>query len=97
MVIKVRSIVPACDTNAHGDAVRVAILRALKTATAVDVSFAGVTAATTSFVNSAFVDLLQVMSLADIKARIRIAHSTRQINDMIRTRLTREAQLDTAA
>ena len=97
MVIKVRDIVPACDTNAHGDALRDAILRALKTSAVVDISFAGVTAATTSFVSSAFVDLLQVMSLSDIKARIRIGNSSRQINDMIRMRLAREAQLAPAA
>lgn len=90
MVIAVRGLVPACDTNQHGDAVRAAILRALSASDSVEVSFAGLTAATSSFVNSAFVDLLDAMSLDDIKRRIRITHSSRQINDMIRTRLTQE-------
>lgn len=96
MVITVKSLVLACDTNAQGDALRAAVLRALETSGTVDVSFAGLTAATTSFVNSAFVDLLDLMSLDDIKMRIRIVHSSRQINDMIRSRLTREASLAAA-
>lgn len=96
MVITVKSLVPACDTNAQGDAVRVAIVRALQDSKTVDVSFAGFSAATTSFVNSAFVDLLDTMSINDIKTRIRIVHSSRQINDMIRSRLTREASLAAA-
>lgn len=91
MVIAVKSLVPACDTNAHGDVVRGAITLALQNGGAVDISFAGISAATTSFVNAAFVDLLDTMTLADIKARVRILHSSRQINDMIKARLTREA------
>lgn len=92
MVITVRAIVPACDTNQHGDAVRDAIERALTSGGTVEISFAGITSATTSFVNSAFVDLLGALSFDEIKRRIRVVHSTRQINDMIRTRLSHEAQ-----
>jgi STAS-like domain of unknown function (DUF4325) len=97
MVIAVKSFIPDCDTNVHGDALREVMLRALDESEVVEVSFAGVTAATSSFVNSAFVELLHIMAFDEIKGRIRITHSNRQINDMIRTRLTREAERLVAA
>jgi hypothetical protein len=97
MVIHVADFVPACDNVQQGDVLRVAILRALINTAAVSVSFAGLTSATSSFVNAAFVDLLHDMSFDDIKERVRITNSTRQINDMIRTRLTREAERSVAA
>ncbi len=97
MVITVRAIVPACDTNLQGDAVRDAITRALSSGGDIEVSFAGITSATTSFVNSAFVDLLNALSFDEIKRRIRVVHSTRQINDMIKNRLSHEAQRALAA
>jgi hypothetical protein len=50
----------------------------------------GLTTATSSFVNVAFVSLLRTYDLAEIKRRVRIVKSTRQINDMIRSRLERE-------
>lgn len=97
MVIMVRDLMPACDTNQQGDILRAAILRVLAQDTVVEVSFAGLTAATSSFVNSAFVDLLDKLSFDEIKRRVRITHSTQQIGDMIRTRLTREAERMVAA
>jgi len=48
---------------------------------------------TSSFVNTAFVQLLEAMPLADIKRRLQIISSTRQINDMIRTRMERESSV----
>jgi hypothetical protein len=58
------------------------------------VSFGGVHSATSSFVNSAFVPLLDDISLDDLKRRVRVVRSSRQINDMIKTRLTRERTPD---
>lgn len=97
MVIAVKSFIPDCDTNAHGDTLREVMLRALGMSEIIEVSFAEMTAATTSFVNSAFVELLETMTFDEIKKRIKITHSNRQINDMIRTRLTREAERLVAA
>jgi predicted transcriptional regulator len=97
MVIMVRNLVSACDTNAHGDLIRTAILAELLRSEIVVVSFVGLNVATTSFVNSAFVDLLDVLSFSQIKQRVRIVQSSQQINGMIRTRLTREADKLVAA
>jgi len=57
----------------------------------VEVSFSGVSIATSSFVNTAFIPLLDLVSFDEIKKRIRIVHSNRQVNDMIKTRLERES------
>jgi hypothetical protein len=43
-------------------------------------------------VNSCFVPLLGGLSFAEIKRRLKITASTRQINEMIKSRLAREAE-----
>jgi len=91
MVIRVLDLVPACDTNDQGDVIRRALIGALSDVNGpVSVSFSEVSSVTSSFVNSAFVELLEAMTLDEIKARVHFVHSNRQINEMIRTRLTRE-------
>lgn len=57
----------------------------------VTLSFAGVDAVPTSFVNTAFVDLLIDFPLAEIKRRVRIIDSTPAINAMIKRMLEAEA------
>jgi len=41
---------------------------------------------TSSFVHAAFVALLDHFPYAEVKARLRVIESTRQINDVIKTR-----------
>jgi len=93
MVIQVRQFVDAANTADKGSLVLSAILNALRSDDKVTVSFHGVTTATSSFVNVAFVGLLDYLSLSEIKRRIRVVDSTRQINDMIKTRLERETSV----
>lgn len=91
MVTRVIDIVAACDTGDQGDLVFRAIAPALIRGEVVELSFVGVSTVTSSFVNAAFVELLSRVDFPELKARLRIASSTKQINDMIRHRLTREA------
>lgn len=91
MVVRVKDHVSACDTNAQGDHIRAAILGLLQTAGTAEVSFAGVSNATSSFVNSAFVQLLEVYSFDDIKRRVRIVDAHRQIGTLIRSRMDFES------
>ncbi len=93
MVIRVADIVPAADTSAQGVAVHGHLIHALRGDGIVVLSFAGITSATSSFVNACFVDLLDAFSLADIKRRLKVVESSRQINDMIKSRLTHEGRL----
>jgi hypothetical protein len=67
--------------------------KALSANGSVVVSFDGIQTATSSFVHAAFVELLDDFSYRDLKARLRVTTSTRQINDMIKTRLERSANV----
>ena len=57
------------------------------------ISFDGIQTATSSFVNSAFIPLLADLELDRLKRQLKIIRSTRQINDMIKTRMERQAHL----
>ena len=97
MVIRIHDIVLSADTSEQGSAVFACLQPALLPGDDVTLSFEGVKTVTSSFVNTAFVQLLETMSLADIKRRLRIVSSTRQINDMIRRRLRFENDRSIAA
>jgi hypothetical protein len=91
MVVIVRDFVPGADTADQGIELFPHIRDALKAEQQIIVSFMGIQTATSSFVKTAFVVLLRYMSFDDLKSRLRIVDSTRQINQMIKTRLEREA------
>jgi len=91
LVIIVKDLVSGCNTNAEGERLYKEILNALALSAKVEISFSQISAVTTSFVNSAFLDLLDLMTFEDIKKRIHISHSSRQINQLIKDSLTRVA------
>ena len=93
MVIRVQRIAGAADTQKQGELVLAQIVRELEAAGAVMVSFDGIDIATSSFVNTCFVPLLRKMSLQELQRRVRVVKSSRQINDMIKRRLTHEASV----
>ena len=93
MVIEVRDIAFAANTAEQGTMVFQAILMGLDHSDEVTISFAGVKTASSSFVNVAFVGLLTHYSLDEIKRRVRVVQSTRQINDLIKALLERAAQI----
>lgn len=86
--IDVARVVAAADTNEQGEVVFNVLLGELQRGTVI-LSFEGIKTATTSFVNSGFVPLLDSLSIEDIKQNLRIVESTKQINDLIRARLFR--------
>jgi hypothetical protein len=93
MVIRIANIVPGANTADQGVAVLSVLKDAMRTQDPVVVSFDGIQTATSSFVNVSFVELLNDFSYTDIKSRLRVTKSTRQINDMIKTRLDKSARL----
>ena len=97
MVIRVKTLVDVCDTNSQGEVVRAAVVSALAVEGVVVISFSGLSNATSSFVNSAFVDLLETMPFEEIKRRVRVINASRQIVDMIKLRMTFEAERVAAA
>jgi hypothetical protein len=94
MVILIKDIVRSADTGDQGEAVFLHLRQAMDTDSVVVISFEGIRTATSSFVNTAFIQLLSTFPLSEIKRRLRVINSTRQINDMVRTRLEREAAGD---
>ncbi|MCB2829991.1 STAS-like domain-containing protein [Streptococcus dysgalactiae] len=60
------------------------------TDTVVTVSFAGISEVSSSFVNSAFINLLSCYDFNYIKSRLKIVNSTKQINDLIKQRFSFE-------
>lgn len=91
MVISVQTIARSADTTEQGTILLTAVVNALAASSCVVVSFAGVSNATSSFANAAFAPLLDRFDLAEIKNRLRVVESNRQINDMIKHCLDRYA------
>lgn len=84
MVIVVKSIVDACDTYSQGESLRAAIIQSIQKDDRAEVSFSDVSYATSSFVNGAFAGLLLEYDIDQIKERLSIVGSHRQINDLVR-------------
>ncbi|WP_414675436.1 STAS-like domain-containing protein [Methylocaldum sp.] len=86
MVIKVLDIVSQCYTNEDGQKVYDKIWPVLMRGENVVLSFEGVDTTPSSFINSALIQLLGVMDFDQIKQRLKIIKTTKQINNMIRQR-----------
>lgn len=91
MVINVLDHVPHCHTWSDGDVIGNLLRRALRRGERAVVSFHGVADVPSSFVNAAFISLLDSFDQDFIKAHLSVVDSTRQINSMIRQRFQSEA------
>lgn len=87
MVIFVKSIVDACDTYSQGETLRKEIINSIQKYGDVKVSFVDIRYATSSFVNGAFAGLLLDYDIQQIKDKLSIVGSHRQINDLVRRSL----------
>ncbi|PLT16262.1 MULTISPECIES: STAS-like domain-containing protein [Ralstonia] len=92
MVIRALDYVKQCYSNADGQVIFRLIVDPIQQGESVTVSFDGVDAVPSSFVNSAFIALLEKVSFDRIKATLRFEGSNRQINDMIRSRFAFEVR-----
>jgi uncharacterized protein DUF4325 len=93
MMIRMVDIAPGANTADEGSRLFEILDRALRTPGTVTISFDGIQTATPSFVSTAFVALLDDFSYEDLTSRLRVTNSTRQINDMIKTRLERSGSV----
>lgn len=82
--IKVADQVTQYSTYEDGETVCRAIRAALRKNDCVDVSFERVVGVPSSFVNGLLNDIIEEIGLTGIKQRIRITHSTKIINDMLK-------------
>jgi len=91
VLIEVSRHLTGCDTNEQGEKLLDFLVWELSRNDYVEVSFADVSSASSSFVNSSFVPLLATMSFDEIKKRIRITRANSQIAGMLRGRLAFES------
>lgn len=91
--INVLDHVKHCYTNYDGDVIFKLIKKELDNNNIATVSFSGVKSIPSSFVNAAFITLLDYYDFSFIRSRIRIVNSTKQINDMIKHRFDFEVEV----
>jgi hypothetical protein len=92
MVVKVRDIVDACDTSTQGHAVFDQIASNLKAGRDTVLDFNGMHGMTSSFVNCAFIPLLDFLPFDRIKQQLSLVGANRQIMNMLRDRMMIHAE-----
>jgi hypothetical protein len=86
MVVKVLEHVRSASSYDDGEVIFNLILPSVKAGKRVVVDFSGITSVPSAFVNSAFIRLLEHVPFSQVKATLSFAESTRQINQLIRSR-----------
>ena len=89
-IVIVKDEVITTSFNEDGDVIFKLIYNSLKDKQPVTVSFENIYAVNTSFVNSAFIELLEHFSFDEIKRNLKIINSTKQINTHIANRFKYE-------
>ena len=91
-MIKVLDLVDRCYNGEDGQVVHDAIVTNLQRDDHLVVSMEGVDSVPSSFVNVAFISLLDLWNFDEIKRKLRFINTNSQINDMIRSRFSFEAK-----
>lgn len=91
MVIFIKDQVDHCYTSQDGQKIFDTIFRVLKTKNSVLLDFQGIDAVSSTFVNVALVRLLSYFSFDEIKKTVGFINSNKNINSMIKSRLTFES------
>ena len=86
MVIQIKDHIERCYSNGDGQIIYNIIEDYIKNNVTVIVSFQRIDSVTSSFVNSAFIALLDHFDFGHIRSYLRFADSTSQINQMIKKR-----------
>lgn len=86
MVVKIREIVAQHPENAPDELLNI-IRDLLKSGEKIAISFEGVGGITSSFVNSAFIPLLEDYSLSELKEKIAFVNTIKQQNEILKKRL----------
>ena len=90
MVVRALDYVKHCYTQEDGLKIFEVILPLLQKELHVTISFEGVKTVPSSFVNTAFINLLEHIAFDDIRKNLSFTKSTKQINEMIKTRFNFE-------
>jgi hypothetical protein len=90
MVVRALDHVRHCYTQADGQKIYETILPLLNKGERVDLSFEGVETVPSSFINTALIRLLDTVPFEKIKENLKFSNTTKQINEMIKTRFNFE-------
>ncbi|MED3986293.1 STAS-like domain-containing protein [Peribacillus simplex] len=90
MVIKIKDLVGRCYSNEDGKIIFDVLNSALNNEKMIILSFKDVDSITSSFTNTAFIELLHEFDYDFIKKNLRIVDSNKYINGMIKDRFTFE-------
>lgn len=86
MVIKILEHIKNASTYEEGEIIFRIILPLIQSGNQVEVDFTGITSIPSAFVNSAFIRLLEHVSFSQVRSSLHFTNSTRQINQLIRSR-----------
>ncbi|MCY9525856.1 STAS-like domain-containing protein [Paenibacillus larvae] len=81
-----------CYSNADGDVIRNIILDQFSSGQKVTISFKGVDSLSSSFINSAFIELLEMYDFDFIKTHLAFVNSSKSINENIKRRFSFEVK-----
>ncbi|MGT2666664.1 STAS-like domain-containing protein [Streptococcus rifensis] len=95
--IIVKDLVDNCSNNQSGLILLEHIKQALDKKELATISFETIPYVSTSFVNSAFINLLEDYSFDFIRQHLKFKHSTVQINNLIKDRFAFETKKSTVA
>ncbi|MEY8462963.1 STAS-like domain-containing protein [Streptococcus merionis] len=97
VTIIVKDIVANHSDNASGQQLYEVIIDELTRHESVTISFEGIPYISTSFVNTAFINLLQDYTFPQIKEKLKFTRTTKQINELIKSRFAFETTRPTVA
>jgi hypothetical protein len=86
MVIRALDLVRQCYSQDDGQKVYDALFPRLNRGERIELSFDGVDTVPSSFINTSLIRLLDVLSFETIKSNLRFVNTTKQINEMIKSR-----------
>lgn len=86
MVIEVMNHVERCYSNDDGIVIFALIKKAFDHGDNVTISFTGVNSITSSFTNSAFIELIKEFDISFVKKHLSFVNSNKSINTMIKDR-----------
>lgn len=92
-IIRILDHVDSCSSYDDGNVIFELIAPKVQDGEDVTLSFDGVSAVPSSFVNAAIVRLAELVPLAEIRRHLGFIHTTRQINEMVRMRFDHVAGL----
>jgi hypothetical protein len=87
MVIRILDHVKQCSSYEDGEVIYRLISASIANGQDVSLSFSGVDALPSAFVNASIVRLVEVATPSAIRQHLKILDSTKQINELIRSRI----------